>query len=191
VTPESSSLDAVLAGLAAGDQEAARRIHERFVGALVRLAARSLPRRPGLLADPESIAQSVFLSFFTGQRRGAYQLDSWAMVYGLLAHITLTKCLSRVRAARRRKRDPGAAVVTLEDWQQAAAGPGPEDEAVLAELLDAALDGLAPDERAMIEGVLGGESPAEVALRVRRSDRTVQRAVERFQKRLRKLLDRE
>lgn len=186
----SSSLEAVLAGLSAGDQDAARRLHERYVQALIRLAARRLGRDLGPRADPESVAQSVFLSFFLRQRRGDYQLYSWPMVYGLLAHITFRKCLNRIRHHRQEKRDPGP-VQPLEDWTAAARDPGPDEEAMVADLLNRALADCDDDERAMIDGVLAGESAAKVAERVGLSTRTVQRTVEEFRERLFGLLDQE
>lgn len=189
MTPESPSLDAVLAGLAAGDQDAARRIHERFVDSLIRLAARRLGRDLGPRVDPESVAQSVFLSFFTRQKRGEYQLYNWGMVFGLLAHITFKKCLNRIRFERQAKRDAAAAVPL--DWQPVADGPGPAEEAEVAELLAKALADFDPDERAMIDGHLSGEPTAKVAERVGMSTRSVQRAVEEFRDRLLALLDAE
>lgn len=188
--PDPTSFDEVLAGLNAGDQEAARRIHERFVDGLIRIATQRLGRDLGPRADPESVAQSVFLSFFTRQRRGEYQLFSWAMVFGLLAHITFRKCLNRVRYHGQAKRDPGT-LIAFEDWQAAAGGPSPADEAELAELLDASLAGFDEDERAMIDGYMRGESATQVAERVGLSTRSVQRAVEEFRERLMDLLDRE
>lgn len=188
MTAETASFAHVLAGLSAGDQEAARLLHRRYVDALIRLAARRLGRDLGPRADPESVAQSAFLSFFVRQRRGEYDLRNWAMVFGLLAHITFRKCLNRARDLGRAKRTPAGGLVAFEEWQKAAAAPGPDDAAAVAELLAAALAGFDADDRAMIDGVLTGEPTAAVAARVGLSTRSVQRAVEEFRRRLTALL---
>lgn len=178
-----TSFEAILSALDAGDQQAAKAIYERFIDRLVALAARKLDRRLGARVDPESVAQSVFESFFERRGRGEYVLQNWGMVFGLLSHIAFRKCLNRNRDQRRRRRDAGA-VVTFEDWHAASRGPGPDDEAAMAELLDIAMADLDADERAMVEAYLGGLGPEAVARGVGLSTRTVQRTLERFRKRL-------
>ena len=190
MSADSPSLDNILTGLSAGDQEAARLLHARFADPLIRLADQKLGRDLGPRADPESVAQSVFLSFFTRQKRGEYQFSNWAMVYGLLAHITFRKCLNRRRHHHAAKRDAGA-VASLEDWQAAAAGPGPDDEAMVADLLAKALAGFDDEEREMIDGCLRGETPTRVAERMKCSKRTAQRAMADFRERLLAHLDAE
>jgi DNA-directed RNA polymerase specialized sigma24 family protein len=190
MTTDSPSLDVVLAGLSAGDHDAARRLHAKFVDPLIRLANQKLGRDLGPRADPESVAQSVFLSFFVRQKRGEYQFSNWAMVYGLLAHITFRKCLNRRRHHHAAKRD-GGVLAPLEDWQATAGGPGPDDEAMVADLLAKALVGFDDEEREMIDNYLRGETPTRVAERMKCSKRTVQRAKAAFEERLLALLDAE
>ncbi|WP_165247689.1 RNA polymerase sigma factor [Paludisphaera soli] len=181
------SFQIVLDALDAGDQDAARAIYERFVDRLVALAARKLDRRLGAKVDPESVAQSAFESFFKRRGRGEYQLRDWGMVYGLLSHIAFRKCLNRNRDQRRLRRD-ASRDVAFEDWQAADRGPGPEDEAAMDELLEKALSGCDPDQRAMIDAFLGGADAETVARRVGLSTRTVQRTLERFRGRLEALV---
>ncbi|MBY0512838.1 MAG: hypothetical protein K2P78_02885 [Gemmataceae bacterium] len=188
--PTQSFLD-VFTGLDAGDQDAARRLYERFVDQLIRLAARKLKYQLGSGADPESVAHSVFESFFEGMQQKQFELRNWGMVFGLLAHITFRKCMRRKRAEMQARRNPGGHQVELPDWEAAAGSPGPQEEAMVADLLRTALDGFDPDERAVIEEYMSGATVDGVANKVGLSERTVHRVVARFRARLAELMDRE
>lgn len=183
-----SSFAEIVAGLIGGDQEAARRLYVRFVDDLVRLAGRRLRYQLGSRADPESVAHSAFESFFRGVAGGRVEVRNWGMVYGLLAHITFRKCLKRKRHESRVRRAGEAASVSLGDWEAAAAQTGPDEEAMLADLLETALAQFDPDERAVIDSLMQGATPEEVAGRVRLSSRTVYRVRDRFRESLEQLL---
>lgn len=60
---------AVLSALSDGDQDAARRIYERFIDRLVVLASSSLDKKNQAKIDPQSVAHSALMSFFGGQTR--------------------------------------------------------------------------------------------------------------------------
>lgn len=186
----SQSFDNLFEGLEGGQQEAAGKIYYRFIDALVRLAATKLDPKLGAKADPESVAQSVFQSFFARQNREEFSLHNWGQVYGLLTHITLRKCLNRNRDLRRQKRDE-TGHVTFEDWQKASGGPGPEDEAMVKELLNKALDSFDGDHQRMITLFMEGNSIEKVAQEVGFSSRMVQRVVKQFREQLFKLFDQE
>ncbi|HQR08567.1 MAG TPA: ECF-type sigma factor [Gemmatales bacterium] len=184
----SPSFDNLFQGLEAGQQEAAGKIYYRFVDGLVRLATTKLDPKLGAKADPESVAQSVFQSFFARQDRDEFSLHNWGQVYGLLTHITLKKCINRNRDLRRQKRNE-TDHVTFEDWQKAGSGPGPEDEAMLNELLNKSLANFEGDQLQMIKLYLEGHSIDKVAQEVGFSSRMVQRVVKQFREHLFKLLD--
>lgn len=184
----SPSFDQLFEGLESGQQEAAGKIYYRFIDALVRLAATRLDPKLGAKADPESVAQSVFQSFFARQNRDEFSLHNWGQVYGLLTHITLRKCLNRNRDLRRQKRDE-TGHVTFEDWQKASAGPGPEDEVMVRELLDKTLAKFDADHLQMIKLYLDGNTVDKVAHETGFSTRMVQRVIKQFREQLMKLLD--
>lgn len=184
MTPDDPSLADCLTRLSEGDQAAARQIYERFVDRLIHLAARRLDRQLGAKADPESVAHSVFESFFERQQAGQFSLHNWGMVFGLLSHITFRKCLSRNRDLRREKRGGDADAVSFEDWQKAAAAPGPDEAAMVAEALEAVLARFDPDARAVLDVYLAGNTVEAVAAQVKLTTRTVQRVLERFRKQL-------
>jgi RNA polymerase sigma factor (sigma-70 family) len=171
---------AVLSALSDGDQDAARRIYERFIDRLVALASSSLDKKNQAKIDPQSVAHSALMSFFGGQKDGAFELQNWGMVLGLLSHITFRKCLNRNRFFRQQRRNESGAV-QFEDWQNADKNPGPEEQVMLEELLDKALSSLKyPERREMVELFLDGNSTDEVAERVGFSQRTVQRSIDEF-----------
>src|SRR4051812_35389205 len=83
--------------LHAGDQDAAREVHRLYTPRLVALAR--VQFTPAVLqrADPESVVQSVFRSFFRRERDGQFDLGNWDGLWGLLSVITLRKCANRTR----------------------------------------------------------------------------------------------
>lgn len=188
--PSSSSFHLAMAGLQTGQQQAARQIYERFVDQLIRLDAKRLNRKLGAQADPESVALSVFESFFERQAKGEFALHNWGMVLGLLSHIAIRKCLNRNRALTTQKRGAGAAI-PFEDWQKAAAGPTPEDEIMVADLLTHALSRFEDEEREMIDAYMQGATTEAVATQTGFSKRTIERVLERFRTLLRELLGNE
>lgn len=186
----SGSFDQIFTGLEAGQQEAAGKIYYRFIDALIRYASTKLDPKLGAKADPESVAQSVFQSFFSRQFKDEFSLHNWGQVYGLLTHITLKKCLNRNRNLRRQKRDE-TGHVTFEDWQKAGGGPGPEDEALVKELLDQSMAKFDADHLQMIKLYLDGNTIEKVANETGFSTRMVQRVIKQFREQLMKLLDAE
>jgi RNA polymerase sigma factor (sigma-70 family) len=185
-TPPTPSFVDAWAGLRAQDQDAARRVYERFVNQLIAIAAKRLNCR-ATVADPESIAHSVFESFFAGVRKGKFEFRNWAAVLGLLAHITFKKCYHRVRDANRVKRSPGAKVYPLEDWEAVGRSLGPDEEAIMKDLLETALRDFDDDDRTVIQLYLEGHSTEVVAYRTNFTRRSVQRTVEEFRDHLESL----
>lgn len=186
----SPSFHQMFDGLEAGQEEAAGKIYYRFINGLVRLASSRLDPKLGAKADPESVAQSVFQSFFAGQDRDEFSLHNWGQVYGLLTHITLKKCLNRNRDLRRQKRDE-TGHVTFEDWQKAGGGPGPEEEVMVKEMLDKAMARFDADHLQMIKLYLDGNTVEKVAHDTGFSTRMVQRVIKQFREQLMNLLEAE
>ena len=188
-TPSSSSsFEQLWGGLNSGDQEAARKLYERFVDQLIRLATTKLKYQLGSNADPESVAQSVFQSFFEGLQRHQFEARSWGMVFGLLSHITFRKCLKRKRAEMQARRNPGTPVSPLGEFEAAAGSPGPAEQAMVKELLETALAGFDANELVMINTYMEGQTTDTVAQKVGLTARTVQRVIEKFRTRLEQLL---
>jgi RNA polymerase sigma factor (sigma-70 family) len=178
----------LMGGLNQGDQDAARQVYERYSQRLVALASQRLDKRLGAKVDPESVMQSVMQSFFDGQAKEEYVIDSWAALYGLLSKVTVRKALNRNRLHRQRKRNERLdaqgnerpAPVAFEDFQAACREPGPAQLAELRDLIESGLGKLNPTDRKIIESFLDTGSSEETALQFGVSTRTVQRVVKMF-----------
>ena len=178
----------LMGGLNQGDQDAARQVYERYSQRLVALASQRLDKRLGAKVDPESVMQSVMQSFFDGQAKDEYVIDSWVALYGLLSKVTVRKALNRNRLHRQRKRNDRLdaqgnerpAPVAFEDFQAACREPGPAQLAELRDLIESGLGKLNPTERKIIESFLDTGSSEEAALLFGVSTRTVQRVVKMF-----------
>ena len=107
--------------------------------------------------------QSVYRSFFTRHRAGQFDLGNWGSLWGLLAVITVRKCLSRAEYYRAGRRNV-AGEVDVAPRGEAASGfgevidrePTPMESAVLAETVEGMMRGLGPDDRTIIELSLQG-----------------------------------
>lgn len=182
----------VVGGLMSGDRAAVADMYCRFVDQLVRRAERQIPDRHRGRILAESVVHSVMESFLDmtpadRDRLVRYQITNWGQLYGLLARMTLCKCMGRVRKWEAAKRadlqqgdlDPAAVV---------ASGPTPEDEHTYAELLGKILDPLQPAELTVIDLRMAGNTLEEIATQTRLSVTTVKAIVRRLQRRLQRLL---
>jgi RNA polymerase sigma-70 factor, ECF subfamily len=186
-----SSFAQLLDRLQAGDQDAAREIHRVYTPRLVALAR--LQFAPDVLrrADPESVVQSVYRSFFRRERNGQFVLGDWDDLWGLLSLITLRKCANRTRYFRRECRDVGrespigrAADDSNPGFEPTDPGPTPLEAAVLCETVEALFLDLSPRERSIIEGLLQGGTIEEVRSAVGCGERTVRRVRDRVRGKL-------
>jgi RNA polymerase sigma-70 factor (ECF subfamily) len=169
--------------LFAGDENAAREVHCRYTPRLVALARERLPAAIRARTDPESVVQSVYRSFFNRAQDGQFAFGDWDDLWGLLARITVRKCLNRVRFHRQECRDvhrEGAGP----DWTVPDPEPSPYEIAVLHETLTAVFTGLGDRDRGIVEGLLQGRTVEEVRAQVGCGERTVRRVRERIRDQL-------
>lgn len=175
--------------LRAGDADAAAAIFHRFAQRLCALARGRLDRlvRPKL--DPEDVLQSVFHSFFARHADGQFELDGWDSLWGMLVVLTVRKCGRRVgyyRAARRdverEVADPPAPAAGDADWEAIAREPTPAEAALLTETVERLMQRLEGRERQILALSLQGLTTAEISAQVGRTERTVQRVLERVRK---------
>jgi RNA polymerase sigma-70 factor (ECF subfamily) len=174
--------------LRAGDDEAAARVFGRFAKRLIGLARSQLDAGTHGHVDPEDIVQSVYRSFFTRYERGEFELTDWDGLWGLLTVITVWKCLNRAAYFRTARRDVRRQVPLAEDddssWQLLARDPTPDEAALLTEIVQELMADLDERERTMLSLTLQGYTVQEISLQVERSERTVQRLLERVRTQL-------
>ena len=184
-------LQALMARLSAGDEDAAAEVFSRFAHRLIGVARGKLHDVLRSKEDPEDVVQSVYRSFFRRQREGQFHIDSWEDIWGILTVMTVRKCgrrLNYFRADRRNVErevplpdaaDPGGG------WEAVARDPSPVEAAVLAETLEELLRGLGDLDRQILSLHLHGCTPEEISAQVGYSRRTVRRTLDRIRSRLR------
>lgn len=192
--PVPSEVDRVLAGLRDGDARAADELFSRFSGQLCRLVQAKLGWRYQRKFDPDDVAQSVFKSFLGLQARQELAFDNWNALWGLLSLIAVRKCGTRIDYLRAACRDvarehsvilgPGDVDRSRADIEAISREPTPGQAAMLSEALERLLAPLAEKERTVVELALQGYGTGEIAERVARSERTVQRVLERIREQL-------
>ncbi|MBI1187739.1 MAG: RNA polymerase subunit sigma-24 [Alphaproteobacteria bacterium] len=171
---------AVMDRLRLGDADAATEVFRKFVRRLVALAARQFPARIHDRADPEDVVQSVFRSFFARQARGQFALEDWEALWALLTVMTVRKCAHRrdyLFAARRDVRRETVRADEIGEVVRAAIdrAPTPAEAAMLADLVRDLLERVGPAHGEILSMTLTGYEVAEIAVRLRRSERTVLR----------------
>jgi DNA-directed RNA polymerase specialized sigma24 family protein len=94
--------------LEAGDEEAARRLWQRYYRELVELARARLGTTPRRVADEEDVALSVMRCLYEGAARGQFAaLINRHDLWQLLATITGRKVIDRQRYLNQQKRGGG------------------------------------------------------------------------------------
>jgi RNA polymerase sigma-70 factor (ECF subfamily) len=169
-----------------GQDDAPTLLYLRYAERLRALAAAQ--RSPGLAArvDPEDIVQSVFRTFFRRAAEGQYDVPEGEEIWKLLLVIGLHKIRALGafhRAARRDVRLTAGGDV----YDRAIdSEPGKNEAAleVLRLVIDEVLAALPPNHRPIIELRIEGHEVAEIAQRVQRSKRTVERVLQDFRERL-------
>jgi RNA polymerase sigma-70 factor (ECF subfamily) len=190
--PEEPPFSELMARLRQGDDEAARRIFQRFAHRLIALARSRLDARVRQKVDPEDVLQSALGSFFRRQAVGEWELDNWDSLWSLLTVITLRKCGHRVEyfraACRDVQRELSPPTVTdgesAVSWQGIARDPTPAEAAMLAETVEHLMRSLDERDRRILELSLRQEPVPQISAEVGCTERTVRRVLERVRKRL-------
>lgn len=160
-----------------GDREALGELYERYAGRLGQLVA---PRTGGLY-DADDVVQSAFRTFITTADNGHYHLPDGRDLWGLLVAIAFNKVRSRARYDTARKRSPAG-------WSGSAeAAPAADAGSEGVDVRDA-LERLAPEERELVELRVAGHAVEDIARRVGRSKRTVERQLQACRDTLAKLV---
>lgn len=158
-----------------GDREAASELYARYAARLRAVALGTAACPP----DADDAVQSAFRSFLVAADRGAYHVPDDRDLWALLVTIVLNKLRSHARRAAAVKRTPPAARGALTDT------PAPcGDDPALAVATQDLLDGLPPLEREVAGLRLAGHSVEEIAARLGRSLRTVERNLQSCRERL-------
>ncbi len=118
----------LLEGIRSGDREALERLHALYWSPLVQFARRIVDAR----ADPQDVVQEAFIRLWTHRERW----EERGSLRSLLYTLTRNAALDELRRHRRGER-------ALQETEPPPAPPAPEDDAVAADLRQAALAAVA------------------------------------------------
>ncbi len=133
--------------------------------------------------------QSAFNSFFLRHRKGTLQLGDWNDVWGLLAIITLRKCVDQVDYLRETSGETCAArcrpLMTVPlSATRTDREPRPDEAAALSEAIERLFNAISNDDRSILELSLQGLHSHRDWPTTRRALRSVQRVREQIRKRI-------
>ena len=182
----------MLAGLRAGDGEAAYILFERYARRLIALAGARLDALVAGKIDPDDVAQSVFKSFIARYAGKELDVGGWDGLWGLLAQIAVNKCGEWTRFFARECRDVRREQEPDPQRQGGLASaaflsryPMPDEAALLAEAVERLMRSLeGPNDRSVLVLLLQGYCDDEVAEQVGTSSRTVSRIKRRVKEHL-------
>ncbi len=171
-----SSDESLFRHLQGGSEDAATALHMRFAPRLKALAKRSCGPELAQRLDPEDIVQSVFRSFFHAAKRGFYEAPTSEELWKILVVITLNKMRTQRAYHRAAKRDvrltPGDSEYALQ-----AVPDGKVDHVLLQLAVQEALEGLPPLAQQIANLRLEGFEVAQIAEKLGRSKRSVERVL--------------
>lgn len=178
-TEAAGSDQTLLRLLQAGNRQAALDLYLRYAPRVRNLARHQCPADLACRFDPEDIVQSVFRSFFHDASRGLYEAPDGAGLWRLLAVIALNKLRSRCAYHRTACRDVrhtrgGDTLTAMQDVLSDTV----DDTAYFDLVVREALEQLPPAHRQIIALRMEGHGVAEVARRMGRSKRTVERLLQ-------------
>ena len=193
--PDDQVFQQVMELLRGGDNASAELVFKRYARRLIGLAASRLPGPIRSKEDPEDAVQSAFRSFFSGQKKGAFEPEDWDELSTLLTYLTVCKVDRRIRKHLAAKRDvrKETAPAANEDgdtsgFQATAPDPTPAETAMVTDTLRELMSRLDPSDQQILTMRLQGHTTAEIAAEVGLSERTVFRVLDTIKEHVRKLV---
>ncbi len=173
-----------------GSEDAATQIYLRYAHRLRALARAQSSPDLARCVDADEMVQSVFGSFFRGAKSGFYDVPVGEELWRLFLVIALNKIRAKGAYFRAAKRDIRMKVdgALLETWPDAAQGDDAAMQALQLSIKEA-LDGLPPEHRTMVELRIEGYRVEEIAERIKRSKRSVERMLQGVRKKLAHFVD--
>ena len=171
----------------AGDDDAARKLFDRYCEQLMRLAKRRIGQRMASRFDPEDVIQSAFRTFFVHLKDGDFSFEREDDLFKLLVRLTVRKTLRRIQYHLAGKRNPNVEVAGGGDDgdpfdRVAGHEPTPDVAVAMVDELEDFMKRLKPFERSVLELKIQGYTSAEIAEKLNTYDRKVRRVIERVEK---------
>lgn len=179
-------------GLRQGHPEACHRFWDDFGEAMKRLADRRISPSMQRRVDSEDVVQSVCRTFFRRAHEGEFLVEDQNSLWRLLCAITVAKTRMHIRHHKRQRRD-----VSCEQHLDTVQSDGnsvvpelsseetqPDEQAAFADQFRHLMQQLDEEETQVLELRLQQATNAEIAEKLRCSERTVRRILERVKGRL-------
>jgi DNA-directed RNA polymerase specialized sigma24 family protein len=170
-----------------GNQQAAQVLVDRYMLRLTALAQSRLSRVLARRLDADDIVLSAWRSFFVAANRSRLQVPDDDNLWPLLATFTLRKLQRQAQRQLADRRDLGRERSMSDDdgWRALVSRePTPDDAAHLTYDIEALLARLEPTDREILMYRLQGDELEAVATRMKCSERTVRRAMQRIRMQL-------
>jgi RNA polymerase sigma-70 factor (ECF subfamily) len=188
---------ALLRRFRAGDEQAAVEIFDRYTLRLMAIARQRISAQLARRIDPEDVVQSVYRSFFRQARSSTVEPEV-GRLWNLLAGITVKKVLGQVefhtagkRTMRAEQPMPAGSAVFAMSEEFIDREPSPAEAAALNDEVERLLSSCDAEERQIWELRLQGEDLEAIAVRVKKSTRTVRRVLTRIGQQLEQRLQQE
>lgn len=175
-----------------GSQDAATQLYQRYVERLRALTRAKCPTALARTVDADDIVQSVFASFFQKAGAGEYDVPAGEELWKLFLVMALNKIRAKSNYWLADKRDirltlGGDSLRENESAVQSKIAADAE-ESFLQVVIDEALESLPAGHRPIIRLRTEGYEVAEIAAKLHRAQRTVERVLQNFRSRMADLL---
>jgi len=170
--------------LGQGDQDAATALYLRYAERLLQLAKKQTPDQLQSQIDPEEIVQSVFRTFFRRAANGQYIAPEGDELWKLFLVMALNKIRTRGAFYRAKKRDYRRTVQGLISEESPSRDNTQEAYHMLRLSIEDFIEQYPDKHREVIRLRIEGLEISDIAEKLQRSKRTVERILQGFREQL-------
>lgn len=170
----------LLGRLRSGDDDAAHSLYMRYARRLLSLAHHKTSSELATRVDPEDIVQSVFRTFFRRASAGQYDVPEGEELWKLLLVIALNKVRAQGNFHRAGRRDVSRTQALPAEGDAKAQADEHLAEQILQISIDEIVVQLPESSRQMIRMRIEGYTIQEIAEKLSRSKRTIERVLQGF-----------
>jgi RNA polymerase sigma-70 factor, ECF subfamily len=187
LTPPSDQ--SLIVRLRSGDESAASEVYNRYSKRVFGLVHQQMADRLRAQVQPEDIVQSVFKSVFRGINTGNYDAPPGGTLWQLMAIVAVHKVRrnARLRSAQRRDARRTQSLNAMENFDTADDCTSDEFEAAIRE----AIENLKESEQDVVLLRVQGYSVEEIASKLERSRRSIERTLHNIRKKMLSSIDEE
>jgi RNA polymerase sigma-70 factor (ECF subfamily) len=170
-----------------GDDDAATLFYERYAGRVMGFVQTQASGRLKQQVEPEDLVQSIFKSVFRGMESRGYDAPQGGTLWQLIAVVAIHKV--RKNAARRNAAKRDARRTQSLDSVDDINGSETESTQEMELAVREAITSLSAQEQAVVNLRLQGYSVEEIAEKLERSQRTVERRLQQAREALSQMLE--